>query len=110
MKNMHSDLNLKWLDYRRTLFMSKMMYKLSKDECNVDRYRPEMLLHTGRKVKMKIAFTSKEKVLRSPFYLCNALWDKLESKVQLAKNVVDFKNMLSKMGTPNVTMYESCFI
>ena len=63
---MHSDLNLKWLDYRRKLFMLKMMYKLSKDERNVDRYRPEMMLRTGPKVKMKIAFTSKERVLRRP--------------------------------------------
>ena len=46
---------------------------------------------------MKIPFTSKERVLRSPFYLCNKLWDKLDSEVQLAKNVVDFKNILNKM-------------
>ena len=88
---MHNDLNLKWLDYRRKLFMLKMMYKLSKDERNVDHYRPEMMLRTGPKAKMKIVFTSKERVLRSPFYLCNALWDKLDSKVQLAKNVVDLR-------------------
>ena len=46
---------------------------------------------------MKIVFTNKERVLRSPFYLCNKLWNKLESKVQLAKNVVEFKNFLNKM-------------
>ena len=60
-------------------------------------YRPEMLLHTGPKVKMKIAFTNKERVRRSPFYLCNALWDNLDSKIQVAKNVIEFKNILSKM-------------
>ena len=74
-----------------------MMYKLSKVERNVERYRPEMLLRTGPKVKMKIAFTNKERVRRSPFYLCNALWDKLDSKVQVAKNVIEFKSILSKM-------------
>ena len=36
-------------------------------------------------------------MLRSPFYLCNKLWDKLDSTVQLAKTVVEFKNMLNKM-------------
>ena len=56
-----------------------------------------MLLHTGPKVKMKIAFTNKERVLRSPYYLCNKLWDKLDSNVQMATNVVKFKNMLNKM-------------
>ena len=77
--------------------MLKMMYKLSKDNNNIERYRPEMLLRTGPKVKMKIAFTRKESVLRSLFYLCNKLWDKLDSTVQLAKNAVELKNMLNKM-------------
>ena len=56
-----------------------------------------MVLLTALKVKMKVAFTNKERVLRSPFYLCNKLWNKLESKVQLSKNVVEFKNFLNKM-------------
>ena len=45
----HKELKLKKLDYRRTMFMLKMMYKLSKEEDNVERYRPEMLLRTGPK-------------------------------------------------------------
>ena len=48
-------------------------------------------------MKIKIAFTNKERVLRSLFYLCNKLLEKLDSTVQLAKNVVEFKNMLNKM-------------
>ena len=51
-----------------------------------------MLLRTGPKVKLKIAFTNKERVLRSPFYMCNKMWDNLDSTVQLSKNVVEFKN------------------
>ena len=97
MRNMHKELNLKWLDYRRKMFMLKMMYKLSKDESNIERYRPEMLLRTGPKVKMKVAFTNKERVLKSPYYLCNKLWEKMDSKVQMAQNVVEFKTMLNKM-------------
>ena len=73
MKDLHKDLNLKWLDYRRKMFMLKMMYKISKEETTIKRYRPEMLLRTGPEVKMIIAFTNKEMVLRSPFYLCNKL-------------------------------------
>ena len=97
MKKLHNDLNLKWLDYRRKMFMLKMMYKLSKDENNVEQYRPEMLLRTGPKVKMKIVFTNKERVLRSPYYVCNRLWDKLDSSVQMAKGVVEFNNLLKRM-------------
>ena len=81
MKTLHKDLNLKLLYYRRKMFMLKMMYKLSKDESNVERYRPEMLLRTGPKVKMNIVFTNKERGLKSPFYLCNKLWEKLDSTV-----------------------------
>ena len=49
--------------------MLKMMYKLSREESNTEQYRPEMFLRTGSKVKMKIAFTNKERarVMRSPF-------------------------------------------
>ena len=34
--------------------MLKMMYKLSKDNNNIERYHPEMLLRTGLKVKNKL--------------------------------------------------------
>ena len=50
--------------------MLKMMYKLSSIEENVNMYRPEMMLRTGPNVKMKIAFTDKERVRQSPYYLC----------------------------------------
>ena len=46
---------------------------------------------------MKSAFTNKERVLRSPFYLCNRLWDKLDCKAQMAKDVTEFNNILKKM-------------
>ena len=48
-------------------------------------------------MKMKIAFTSKERVLKSPFYLCNKLWDKLDSNVHMVTSVTEFKNILNKM-------------
>ena len=44
------------------------MYKFSKDEENVNRYRPEMMLRTGPKVKMKLPFIDNARVLRSPYY------------------------------------------
>ena len=66
-------LNLKMLSDRRKLFMLTLMYKFSKDEENVNRYRPEITLRTGPKEKMKLAVTDKERVLRSPYYMCNRL-------------------------------------
>ena len=61
------------------------------------RYRPDILLRTGPKVKMKLAFTDKERVLRSPYYMCNRLWDKLDSTIQLSKDIFEFKSNLKKI-------------
>ena len=55
--------------------MLKMMYKYSQYEEYVDQYRPKVELRARPKVKMKVAFTRKERVLKSPYYLCNKLWD-----------------------------------
>ena len=57
-------------------FMLKFMYKLSRDVENVNMYRPERVLRTAPKVKMKIDFTDKERVRRSPYYIGNWLWDR----------------------------------
>ena len=46
---------------------------------------------------MKIDFTDKERVLRSPYYRCNMLWDKLDSDIQLSENIFEFKRKLSKI-------------
>ena len=73
------------------------MYKLSKDAENVNTYRPEMMLRTAPKVKMKIQFTDKERVRRSPYYLCHQLWDNIDSQVQTAINMYEFtKGILLK--------------
>ena len=66
------------------------MFKLSKDVENVDNYRPEMMLRTAPKVKMKIELTDKERVRRSPYYLCNQLWDKIDSSIQTSGTLCDF--------------------
>ena len=36
-------------------------------------------------------------MLHSPFYLCNRLWEKLDSNVQLAKTAAEFKSNLNKI-------------
>ena len=57
------------------MFMLKMMYKLSREESNIEGYWPEMLLRTGPKVKMKIAFTNKERVRFTTYVItCGTNW------------------------------------
>ena len=57
MIKLHKQLHLKVLSERRKMFMLMLMYKLSIDIENVDARRPEMVLRTGPKVKMKVPFT-----------------------------------------------------
>ena len=71
------------------------MYKLSRDMENMNSYRPEMLLRTAPKVKMKIDFTDKERVRLSPYYMSNQLiWDKIDSSIQTSKTMLEFSNKL----------------
>ena len=83
----HKKLRLKMLNNRRKMFMLMLMYKLSRLKENVNTRKPERELRTGPKVKMKIEFTDKERVLRSPYYKCNRLWDELDSDLQLSGDI-----------------------
>ena len=97
MRYLHDRLNFKMLAERRKMFMLKIMYKLSKDPENVNTYRPEVTLRTGPKVKMKLAFSDKERVCRSSYYLRNLLWNKLDSSIQLSTTLSEFNNGLKKI-------------
>ena len=57
-----------------------------------------MQLRTGPKDKMKIEFTDKERVLPSPFYKRNTLWDRLDSDIQLTDNTYEFKRKLKMIN------------
>ena len=80
MKELHSKFRLKMLSERRNIFMLKLMYTLNQELENVNTYRPEMVLRTVPKVKMKMEFTDKARV--RPYYVCNRVWDKLESSIK----------------------------
>ena len=97
MECIHKQLNLKMLSERRKMFMLTLMYKLSLDKENVNTCRPEMLLRTCPKVKMKVPFTDKERVRRSPYYIGSRLWDKLDVQTQTARTMLEFKNMVKKL-------------
>ena len=46
---------------------------------------------------MKVAFTDKERVLRSPYYKCNRLWDNLDIETQFSADIFEFKANLRKV-------------
>ena len=71
----------------KRLFMLKMMYKYSQRQEYVEPYKPKMELRAKPKVKMKVSFTKKERVLRSPYYATNRLWDQLDHTVQNLNSV-----------------------
>ena len=82
--------------------MLKMMYKYSQREEYVEQYKPKMELRARPKVKMKVAFTNKERVLSSPYYLANKLWDQLDYTVQNLNSVYDFSIAVRKMDLANL--------
>ena len=90
MDELHVKYRLKKLWDRRKMFMLKMIYKLSMKEEHFNTYRPEVVLRTAPKVKMKVDFTDKDRVRRSPYYRCNILWDNLNSKMQRSINMFEF--------------------
>ena len=51
---------------------------------------------------MKVDFSDKERVRRSPYYLGNQLWDKLDVNVQLSKNLLLFGNEIKKIDVSNL--------
>ena len=102
MNALHLRFRLQHLENRRKMFMLKMMYKLSLKDENLDKYRPDRILRTHPKVKMKVDFTDKERVRRSPYYLGNQLWDKLDVNVQLSKNLLLFGNEIKKIDVSNL--------
>ena len=59
-----------------------LVFKYSKKLINLVEHRPDMVLRGRHKVKMKLAFSNKRRVLKSPYYLAVNLWDQLEIDVQ----------------------------
>ena len=46
---------------------------------------------------MKLRITKKERVLRSPYYLANKLWDQLDHVVQNLDTMFEFATALKKI-------------
>ena len=97
MSDMHVQLFLMKLAERRKSFMLKLMFKYSRCEEYVDRDKPKIELRNRPKVKMKLKFTKKERVLRSPYYMCNKLWEQLDCNVQRLNTCGEFALALNRL-------------
>ena len=98
MKDLDVQLFLMNLAERRKMFMLKMMFKYSKFEDCVDHRKPKIELRTRPKVKMKTVFTKKERVFKSPYYLCNKLWDQLTFVIQNLNTCNEFSSALRQVN------------
>ena len=53
---------------------------------------------------MKLKFTKKERVLKSPYYLCNKLWDQLDYNVQRLGTIGEFTLALKRMDLSKLNL------
>ena len=105
MDALHSDLHLMKLNVRRKMFMSVYMYKLSQNHDALNVHRPDRILRNRDKLKLKIAFSNKDRVKKSPFYLCNNIWKKLSIEMQHCDNIYEFKKHLRKSNLSDMNVY-----
>ena len=66
-----------------------------------------MVLRGRHKVKMKLAFSNKGRVLKSPYYLAVHLWNQLEVDVQTSICKKDFRQKLYFIDFNNLSIIMS---
>ena len=81
---------------RRKKHHLSVMYRQSRDDSNLDAYRPETDLRSNLKIRFRNKITQLTKVQRSPYYRGVTLWDRLPTKVQRATIKVKFKRDLAR--------------
>ena len=69
------------------------MFYESHDIKNIDYYRPERVLRSENKVKIKSKFTKITKVQKSPFYRGVSLWNSLPIALQHENRKTFFKKL-----------------
>ena len=88
---------------RRKMFMLCLVFKYSKEQIHL--MSINLMVLCGRhKVKMKLAFSNKGRVLRSPYYLIVHLWNQLEADVQTSICKKDFRQKLYFMDFNNLSI------
>ena len=85
--------------------MGLWWYKLSQNHDALDVNRPDRILRNRDKIKLKIAFSNKDHVKRSPFYLCNNIWKNLSIETQRCDNNFEFKKPLRKSNLSDMDVY-----
>ena len=70
------------LSVRRKRSLLKIMFSQSQMKENIDNYRPDRILRSRKKVKLKTTFTWITKIKKSPFYRGVALWNALPINMQ----------------------------
>ena len=71
--------------------MLKLLYNESKQDVNIDMYRPRMELRSSKNVKTNRKFTRLSKIQKSPYYRVLSLWDKLPKELSLVESRQEFK-------------------
>ena len=94
MRNLHNELGLMLLRNRRKVNMLKLVFKYSKSIENVETRRPDVVLRDRHKVKMKLPYSNKDRVLKSPYYISVNLWNQLDSDVQNIVSKGEFKKRI----------------
>ena len=59
-----------------------MIHKYSRKDEFVDTAQATKFVRGSRKIKTKYPYSSKNRVLRSPYYRCVYLWNQLDYKLQ----------------------------
>ena len=96
MVKLKSAYNIEDLATRGKRNLLKLMFKHSLDKENIDYHRPDRVLRSNDKVKLKSRFTRITKIQRSPYYRGVQLWNMLPTELQNEKNAKRFKGNIDK--------------
>ena len=88
--------NIEKLYIRRKRNLLKIMFGQSLNTDNIDYYRPERILRSRHKIKLKVKFTRITKIQKSPFYRGISLWNTLPQSLQCEQNKVRFKSAINR--------------
>ena len=87
--------NIEKLHVRRQRNILKIMFGQSRNNDNIKYYRPERVLRSNDKVKLKSKFTRISKIKRSPYYRGISLWNKLPQSMQCEQDKTRFKKAVN---------------
>ena len=94
-ENLKESYRVETLSDRRKCSLLKIMYKQSHIDNNIDTYRPDRILRSSKKVKMKTPFTRITKIQKSPYYRGIYLWNELPQDLQNEKDIERFRSAIN---------------